>query len=296
MILFSGTSNLPLTEKIAKKIGIRLGDAEIKRFLDLECRVWVKENLKSKDVFVLQSLSIVADQNLMELCLLGSAIKHLGARSITAIIPWMGYCKQDREFRKGEAVSSELVAKFLQTASFTKIITLELHSEKIKEYFSIPIIELSTKEILAKETKMSKSLTVVSPDKGGRGRSETFAKYLGLGIAHLDKERDLVTGKVNILGIDKDIKNKEAVIFDDMINTGSTAIETAKYLKNKGAKKILFLATHPIFCGEAYSRLQNSVIDKVVVTDTIFVPKEKLFKKLKIVSVAELVAKAIRNF
>jgi len=290
MILFSGTSNLPLAEKIAKKLGTKLGSVEIKRFLDLECRVWIKENVAGKDVYILQSLSTVADQNLMELCLMGNAVLGLGAKSITSIIPWLGYSKQDKEFRKGEAVSSQLVAKFIESANFSKVITLELHSELIKKYFSIPILELSTKKILADSIDNFQSYIVISPDKGGINRSDAFAKYLNLPISYLDKARDLSSGEVKILGIDKDIKNKKAVIFDDMINTGSTAVETARFLKNQGIKKIIFLATHAILSGEASKRLQESAIDEVVVSDTIFIPKEKIFPKLKIISVSDLIA------
>lgn len=290
MILFSGTSNLPLAEKIAKKLRIKLGSVEIKRFLDLECRVWIKENVTGKEVCILQSLSMVADQNLMELCLMGNAVLGLGAKSIAAIIPWLGYSKQDKEFRKGEAVSSQLVAKFIESANFSKVITLELHSELIKKYFSIPILELSTKKILADNIDNFQSYIVISPDKGGISRSDAFAKYLNLPISYLDKARDLSSGEVKILGIDKDIKNKKAVIFDDMINTGSTAVETARFLKNQGIKKIIFLATHAILSGEASKRLQESAIDEVVVSDTIFISKEKIFPKLKIISVSDLIA------
>lgn len=292
---FSGTSNLPLAEKIAKELGVSLGEREIIRFPDGECRVFIKEDLTGKDAFILQSLSRVADCNLMELCLLGSAAKRFGARKIIAIIPWLGYSKQDKEFRRGEAVSIQLVAKFLEATGFDGIITCELHSQKIPEYFSIPLTQVSTKQLLARQVKKSLKLVIVSPDKGGRSRAEDFAEDLVLPIVHLEKERDRKTGKVKVLGIDKNISGKEAVIFDDMINTGSTAIETAKFLTDKGAKKILFLATHGVLSVDAPKKLQISYINKVVVTDTISIPKEKRFPKLSIISTAGLLAKAIQS-
>lgn len=300
MILFSGTSNLPLATKIAKKLGFKLGEVEIKRFLDGECRVWIsaKQITANSEVFVLQSLSTVADQNLMELCLMGSALKKLGVGKLTVIIPWMGYSKQDKEFRKGEAISSQLVAKFIETAGFDKVITVELHSPKIKEYFKIPVVELSAKELIVKSMngvnvlRMTDTI-VVSPDKGGMGRSGEFAKMINLPIAYLDKSRDLVTGKVTIHGIDKSIKTKTVIIYDDIINTGSTAVETAKFLHQKGAKKIIFIGIHAVLSVEASKNIQKSFINEVITTDTINIPEEKLFKKLKIISVKDLIANAV---
>lgn len=300
MILFSGTSNLPLANKIAKKLGIKLGEVEIKRFPDGECRVWVREQVKDKEIFVLQSLSTVADQNLMELCLLGSALKRLGAKKITTIIPWMGYSKQDKEFRKGEAVSSQLLAKFIEIAGFDQVITVELHSEKIREYFKIPVQELSAKELIVGGLRVTSyglknNLIVVSPDKGGKGRSGEFAKLAGLPIAFLDKSRDLETGKVMIHGIDKSIKGKTVVIYDDIINTGSTAVETARFLHAKGAKKIIFIGIHAVLSGDASTNIENSFIDEVISTDTINIPKDKLFGKVKVISIVDLIIKRLQN-
>lgn len=298
MKLFSGTSNLPLAQKVAEKLGVSLSDVEIKRFPDGECKVWVpakQDSLANEDIFVIQSLSYIADQNLMELCLFGDALKRLGAKKITAVVPWMGYSKQDKEFRKGEAVSAQLVAKFIETAGFTGVITFDLHSPKIKEYFSIPLVELSTKNLYQEEIDGCPSCIIVSPDKGGRNRSDNLAEILNLPVAHLDKTRDLAGGAVSIQGIDKDISGETVIIFDDIINTGSTAIATAGFLHEKGAKQIFFFATHGVFSGQATKNIQNSPIDKVVVTDTIYIPPEKVFPKLKIISVADLIAEEIQN-
>lgn len=300
MILFSGSSNLPLAQKIAEQLNIKLGECEIKRFPDGECKVWVKEDVKDREVFVVQSLSYIADQNLMELCLFGDALKRLGASHVTAVIPWLGYSKQDKEFRRGEAVSVQLVAKFIETAGFDKVITLDLHSPNIKNYFKIPVSELSARELLGQEAdgkklKANNEYIVVSPDKGGAGRSEKFAEEEKLSVVHMDKTRDLATGKVEIRGIDTEVKDKNAIIFDDIINTGSTAIETAKYLHEKAVKSILFLATHAVLAGDASKKIQESFIDQVVVSDTIEIPKEKVFTKLKIVSTASLLSEALTS-
>lgn len=285
MKLFSGTSNRPLAEKL----GIPLGNVEITRFIDNECRVFIKEDVEDQDVYVLQSLSEVADQHLVELCLLGSALKDLKARSITAVIPWLGYSKQDKAFRKGEAVSAQLVAKFIESAGFDRVITCELHSEKVVPYFHIPVVELSTRRLLVPP----ENAIVVSPDIGGVSRSEIYANSHHLPILHMNKTRNVASGEVTVTGINGDVMKKSVVIFDDIINTGETAIKTSEFLKEKGALSVHFLATHAVLAGHASEDLEVSHIDKVVVTDTIDIPKEKLFSKLTIISISHEFASQI---
>lgn len=285
MKLFSGTSNRPLAEKL----GIPLGNVEITRFIDNECRVFVKEDVAGEDVFVLQSLSEVADQNLVEICLLAAALKDLGAKKVTAVIPWMGYSKQDKAFRKGEAVSMQLVAKFIEAAGFDAVITLELHSQNILSYFHIPVVELPTRRLLVPPT----DAVVVSPDLGGVSRSETFAKEYTLPILHMNKLRDVATGNVTVTSVDGEVKEKSVVIFDDIINTGETAVKTSAFLYEHGAKEINFFATHAVLAGNASQSLQKSHIDTVTVTDTIDIPKEKLFPKLHVISVSNELASCI---
>lgn len=295
IILFSGTSNPTLATAIASIRKIPLGSLEITRFIDNECRVYMTEDVKGKNVFVLQSLSAVADQHLVELCLIGQAAKSLGATRVTAVIPWMGYSKQDKAFRKGEAVSASLVAKFIEVAGFNAVMTVELHSENVVPFFHIPVTELSAHELLCVSLKRLNLVgtTVVSPDAGGKSRSARFAKTMGLPIVYLKKDRDKGTGKVTVTGVKGDVGGKDVVIFDDIINTGATAIKTSAFLKERGAKRIYFLATHAVFAGDASRKLAESPIDHVVVTDTITIPKEKFFNKLSIVSVAPLLANAL---
>ncbi len=297
MILLSGTSNEPLAKKVASLLKIPLAEREITRFIDNECRVYIQENVKDNNIFVLQSLSAVADQHLVELCLIGQALKSLKASRVTAVIPWMGYSKQDKEFRKGEAISAQLVAKFIESAGFDHVITVELHSENVVPFFHIPVTELSTHELLGSSLKRLNPIgtIVVSPDIGGKSRSARFARLLNLPIVYLQKERDRASGKVVVTGIKGEVRNKNIVIFDDIVNTGATAIKTSEFLKRKGAMKIYFLATHAVLAGDACQKLDQSTIDNVIVADTIFIPQEKYFDKLKIVSIASILADAISH-
>ncbi len=298
-IIFSGTSNTPLALAIAKELKTTLGAIEITRFIDNECRVYIKEPVDGKHIFVIQSLSQVADQHLVELCLIGQALKSLKAKYVTAVIPWMGYSKQDKAFRKGEAVSAQLVAKFIESAGFDSVITIELHSENVVPFFRIPVVELSTHTLLGSSLKRShlfrlkRKVVVVSPDEGGKSRSEQFARAMNFPVIHLQKSRDLTTGTVRVRGINGDVKNCTVVIFDDIINTGATAIKTSEYLKNHGASDIYFLATHAVLAGDASRQLSESSIDEVFATDTIFIPEDKKFKKLHVISTSQLLSRAI---
>ncbi len=298
MKLFSGTSNPKLAEAVATTLGVTLGNVEITRFMDNECRVFVRDDVSGEHVFVLQSLSEVADQNLVELCLLASALKGLGAIRVTAVIPWMGYSKQDKAFRKGEAISSQLVAKFIEVAGFDDVITMELHSENVLPYFHIPIVEISTHKLLVaallRESRPDlEGMVVVSPDKGGKSRSERFAKEIGADVVYLAKSRDLQSGNVTVTGIEGSVDGKIVIIFDDIINTGSTSIKASEFVKSRGAQKVYFLATHAVFAGDAAVAIAKSPIDKVIVTDTIVLSEKKRFASLSVVSVSSLLADAI---
>lgn len=299
MKLFSGTSNKPLAEQIARSADVSLGDVEITRFIDNECRVFVRDDVSGDEVFVVQSLSEVADQNLVELCLLGSALKNLSAKKVTAVIPWMGYSKQDKAFRKGEAISAQLVAKFIEAAGFDAVITMELHSENVLPYFRIPVVELSTHSLLHNAflaevpDAVWGTAVVVSPDRGGKSRSDRFAEEAHLPVVHLDKSRDTSTGEVTVTGIDGAVKNAAVIMFDDIINTGATAIKTSEYVKKQGASAVYFLATHAVFAGDAPEKLANSSISRIIVTDTVYIADTKKFPSLSVISVSPLIADAI---
>ncbi|MBI3956176.1 ribose-phosphate pyrophosphokinase, partial [Candidatus Gottesmanbacteria bacterium] len=194
-----------------------------------------------------------------------------------------------------EAVSAQLVAKVIEVAGFDAVMTCELHSENVVPFFRMPVTELSTHGLLGASLEGShpSRLMVVSPDAGGKSRSARFARTVGLPIIYLEKDRDKATGKVTVTGINGDVRGKDVVIFDDIINTGATAIKTSQFLKSHGARRIFFLATHAVLAGDASAKLAASPIDRIVVTDTIVVPKEKRFEKLTIVSVASLLANAL---
>ena len=300
MKLFSGTSNIALARMVSDALDIPLGKAEVTRFIDNECRVFVKEDIQGEDVFVIQSLSEVADQNLVELCLFGSALHDLHAKSVTAVIPWLGYSKQDKAFRRGEAVSAQLVAKFIEAAGFTGVITCQLHSEQVIPYFTVPMTELHTHDLLLSELRAElgdlNTFVVVSPDTGGKTRSELFAKVAGLPIVYLDKSRNLDTGEVTVHGISDSVRTKDVIIFDDIINTGSTAIKTSEFVKQQGARSVCFLATHAVLAGNASGSLSQSVIDRVIVTDTIAIPDSKKFDALTVLSVKQLLSDAITKY
>lgn len=296
--IFSGTSNKPLAEKMSSILNITLGKMEILRFPDGECRVRIEDDVKGKTIFLLQSFSKSVDENLLEFCLMADSGRRLGAKEIIGIIPWLGYSKQDREFRPGEAVSVEVIAKILSCTGLSKVILFNLHSDLIKKYFSFPIEELSAQEelyrVLKEDFPEISSLVVISPDKGGKGRAEKFAENYGLPVIYLEKTRDLTTGKINYQKGKEDLSGKTALIYDDIINRGGTVIKAAEVLKEMRARKVIVLATHGVLAGEAPESLQASLVDKVYLTDTVFIPKEKQFPKLKIISIASVLAKSIK--
>ena len=299
MKIFSGTSNLELAQSVAGALGVNLGSVEITRFIDNECRVFIQEDVAGEDVVIIQSLSMIADQHLVELCLLGQAAKDLGAKKVTAVIPWMGYSKQDKAFRKGEAISAQLVAKFIEAAGFDAVITVELHSENVIPYFHIPVIELSSHALLVSALKKQSSIElehacVASPDKGGKTRSEVFAKEANLPMIYLDKVRNYETGRVSITGLVGEVTGYDVVIFDDIINTGATSIEAARYLKKSGAKRVYMLATHAVLAGSAVTELQEGPVEYIFVSDSIHVAKSKQFDRMSIISLAPLLADALR--
>lgn len=297
--IFSGTANQPLAEKVCASLNVSLGKVEVLRFPDGECRVRIEEEIKDKKVFLFQSFSKSVDEHLLELCLMADSAKRLGAKEIIGIIPWLGYSKQDREFRVGEAVSVEVIAKILSCAEFSRIVLFDLHSELIKKYFSIPISELSAQEelyqALRKDFPKLSEAIVISPDKGGKGRAERFAGNYKLPVVYLEKTRDLTTGKINYQKGSEDLSGKTAVIYDDIVNRGGTVIKAAEVLKEMKAEKVVVLATHGVLAGEAKESLAASEVDKLYLTDTIYIPRERQFPKLKIVSVASTLAEAMKK-
>lgn len=293
MQIFSGRANQELAGKISEILGVKLGKVDITRFANDEARVWVQEEKIDREVAVVQSLSTPTDHNLVEFCLLCDALKRKGAKEITAVIPWLGYSKQDKVFRSGEPLSVKVIAQILQTVKLDRIITFDLHNLAILGFFEIPVENLSAKPLFLEyfRGQLGANTLVVAPDEGAVKNSTKFATELGVPVAYVDKKRDLTTGDVTIVGLNREPKGADVIIIDDMVVTGSTLIEVSKYLMEAGAKSVKVAATHHLYVPGAQDKLNESQVRELVVTDTI-APKAQ-HQKLKVLSVAHLIAKAL---
>lgn len=295
-LIFSGNSNPVLAKQIAESLGQNLGKVEIVRFADSECRVRVEEEVEGKDVFIIQSLSNPVDERLMELLLLADSVKRGEPRKIVAVLPYHGYARQDRIHRPGECLSAQVVAKLIESVGVDKLITVELHNEAILGFFKIPVVHISGLSVFQPEVKDLHDVVVVTPDAGALKRAQKFSEVLDIPLALIEKKRDLDhPHKISLMRVVGDVKDKTAVIVDDVIVTGGTLVNAAYLLKEKGAKQVVALATHADFVGGADKILKESPVDKIWVTDTIAIPSEMHFSKLQIFSSASLVASAMRK-
>ena len=286
-VIFAGNSNPDLATKIASNLKLPLGKAEIIRFADSECRVRIEEDVEGKTVFIIQSLSNPVDEHLMEFLLMGDAVKRGEPKKMVAVLPYHGYARQDRIHRPGECLSALVVAKMIESVGFDKLVTLELHNESILGFFKIPVVHISGLEIFRVRVKeLEGEVVVITPDAGALKRSQKFAESLDLPLALIEKKRDLERAhKILSMRVVGEVKGKTAIIVDDVIVTGGTLMNAAFLLKEKGAKKVIAAATHADFVGGADKILQDSPLDAVWVTDTIYIPPAKNFPKLKISSI-----------
>lgn len=296
MQIFSGSSNPDLAKKIAKLLGIKLGEIAISQFANGETRVWVKEKKIEKEVVVVQSLSTPTNDHLVEFCLICDALRRGGATEITAVIPWMGYSKQDKVFRAGEPLSAKVIAQIIQVAHIAKIITIDLHNRATLGFFDVPITELSAKSLLIEyfKNKVGESSLVAAPDAGSVKASTAFATAIGVPIVYMDKKRDLVSGKVSVVGMSRPVDGADVIIVDDNVFTGSTLLETAKELKKHGAKTVRVGLTHHLYVPGVQEKIENSQIDEIVVSDTVQQISKSANQrvgnnKLRILSVAKLI-------
>lgn len=273
--LFSGRSNPLISTGISDFLGIPLGDIEITDFSDAETFVQVNENVRGKDVFLVQSTCHPANHNLMELLIMIDAFRRSSVSSITAVIPYFGYGRQDRKDRPRVPITSKLVADLLTTAGATRILTMDLHAAQIQGYFNVPVDNLYAAPVLIEyfEKKLLHDLVVISPDAGGVERARKVAKRLDASFGIIDKRREKanVAQVMNIIG---DVCDKDTLIIDDMIDTAGTLVEAAYALKREGAKRVYAAATHAVFSGPALERIGQGPLEEVVVTDTIPHSKE----------------------
>ena len=286
-VIFAGNSNPDLATKIASNLKLPLGKAEIIRFADSECRVRIEEDVEGKTVFIIQSLSNPVDEHLMEFLLMGDAVKRGEPKKMVAVLPYHGYARQDRIHRPGECLSALVVAKMIESVGFDKLVTLELHNESILGFFKIPVVHISGLEVFRERVKnLEGEIVVITPDAGALKRSQKFAESLDLPLALIEKKRDLERAhKILSMRVVGEVKGKTAIIVDDVIVTGGTLMNAAFLLKEKGARKVIAAVTHADFVGGADKILQDSPLDAVWVTDTIYIPPAKNFPKLKISSI-----------
>ncbi|MCL5438985.1 MAG: ribose-phosphate pyrophosphokinase [Patescibacteria group bacterium] len=300
MKIFSGSSNKPLAEKIALALNLRLSTVDIHIFPDKERRIRILEKVVNEDTVVVQSTSTPADQNYMELFFIIDALKRSGAKSVTAVVPYLGYQRQDHVFRDGEAVSIDVIIKNIESLGVDRIIVFDVHSIKTPELFKIPVFHLSALSVFGDFIKKYYSDSVlVSPDAGGVRRVKILSDMINMPFAVITKDRDLETGEVTaekIEGLPKNKKVKRAIIVDDMISSGKTIIVAAEMLRKNGVDEVFVFVTHAIFSESAPKLLQKSVVEKVIVTDAVYIPKEKYFPKLKVLSIAKTIADQIKKF
>ncbi len=295
-LLFSGVSNRPLAEKVAKLLGVSLGKVDLTRFADGELRPWIQEDVRDKTVFVIESLSFPMDEHIMEMSLMGDAIRRGAPKTMIAVIPYLGYSRQDKQHRVGEPVSARVIAKFLEVSRYREVIIVELHNEAIVGFFQIPVIHISTLPLFAEHLRSMKISdgVVVSPDVGGVKRARNLAYMLDLPMVVMEKKRFLdrsdTTESFQIIG---DVTGKTAIIIDDVISTGGTITHSVRSLSEAGASKIIVCAAHGIFAADAIGQLRGSNVEKIIITDTIVVSREKQLPQLATLSVAPLLANAI---
>lgn len=294
--LFSGRSNYTLAHEIANYLGTTVGPMIIKNFADGEIYVQVKESVRGDDVFIVQPLCNPVNENLMELLIIIDAFKRASAKTITAVIPYYGYARQDRKTSGREAITAKLVADLLTTAGADRILAMDLHTGQIQGFFNILVDHIFATPILVDYIKKlelsSDELVAVSPDTGGVPRTRYFAKELDCPLAIIDKRRDKHNEVVasHVIG---DVKDKICIMFDDIIDTAGTICEAAKLLKKEGAKDVYVCAAHAVFSGPAVERLTNSPITEVIITNTIPVDMSKMPGKIRQLSVAPLLGEAI---
>ena len=294
--LFCGSSNTALGHKVAASLGIEVADADVKRFSDGEVDVRINESVRSHDVFILQSISYPGNDHLMELLLMIDACRRASAGRVNAVIPYFGYSRQDRVTHQRVPISAKVVANTLASVGVDRVVTIDIHAEQIQGFFDIPVDHLRAGRELVEHLRglgIDDPL-VVSPDAGGVDRASRFAMGLGGRMALIDRRRGSPS-KVKSMHLVGDVVDKECILVDDMIDTGSTLTEAADLLMTSGAKSVRAVVTHPVLSGSGVERLNRSKISELIATDTVPLPVEKQIDKITVVSVAARLAAVIDN-
>ncbi len=299
-LLFSGNSNKQLAESVAKNLGKKLAPIKVSTFSDGEVNVEIDINVRGSDTFIIQSTDSPAEKNLMELVLIADALKRASANSITAVIPYFGYARQDRRVRSARVpISARVIAEVLTIVGISRVITLDIHSEQIQGFFSFPVDNIYTSNIMCKEIigkYKVKDLQVVSPDTGGVIRARSVAKTLGVkDLAIIDKRREKANESevINLIG---DVKDKVCIVPDDLIDTAGTLSNASHALKAKGAREVIAYITHPVLSGNAIENLNKSAIDRLVVSNSIDIgDKSKKCPKIDVFDISPIIAESIKR-
>ena len=298
MKLLTGNSNKNLSKKIAKYLKTKLVNSSIRKFADGEIYIEINENIRGNSIFIIQSISSPANDNLMELLLCIDALKRSSAKNITAVIPYYGYARQDRKVVPRTSISAKLVSNLITKAGADRVVTVDLHAGQIQGFFDIPVDNLFGTPIFARHVKKNikdKNIICVAPDVGGVERARALGKLLDVGLAIIDKRRP-APGKSKVMNIIGNVKDKTCIIVDDIIDSAGTIVNAAKALKDRGAKDVYVYVTHGVLSGEAIQKIKKSLIKKLVITDSIDnITKVKRAQNIEVLTVSNLMGEAIKR-
>ncbi|MDR1417953.1 MAG: ribose-phosphate pyrophosphokinase [Endomicrobium sp.] len=294
--IISGNANIELAKQITQHLGISLSEAKVGRFSDGEVQVKIVDNIRGADCYVIQPTSTPVNENLMELLIIADALKRASARKIIAVIPYYGYARQDRKSEPRVPISARLVANLLATAGITRVLTMDLHAGQIQGFFDIPVDHLYGIPVILKYFKEKKlnDIVIVSPDTGGVERARAFAKHFNAELAIVDKRRPC-PNEAAVMNIIGGVKDKTCIILDDMIDTAGTLTKVADAIKEKGAARIFAAASHGVLSGQAKQRIQKSLIEEVVITDSIPLSNDGPTEKIVVLGIASILAEAIKR-
>ena len=297
LCLMTGNANPELAQKIADHIGVKIFDTFVGRFNNGESQVMISDSIRGKDIFIVQPTSQPVNDNLMDLLIMTDACKRASAHSITAVVPYYAYARQDRKTRGREPISAKLVANLMVAAGMSRVLTVDLHAGQIQGFFDIPVDHLKAAPVLAdyfRQQNFGDDLVVVSPDLGGVTRARELADYLKTQIAIIEKRRPR-PGEAEVMNIIGDVKDKVTLMVDDIVDTAGSLCEGAKALKKLGAKKVIAACTHAVLSKNAVEKIDNSVMEQLVITDTIALPPEKHSPKITVLSMAPAIGDVILN-